>query len=84
MDDILSSGAAQEALLRLIGLTPGAKPIGVVALIEKVLSRPTRMRWTFLRHSSDIVAALCYVVNRPIDARVRLLILGCACCDLDG
>lgn len=36
MDDILSSGAAQEALLRLVGLTTEAKAVGIVALIEKV------------------------------------------------
>lgn len=36
MDDILSSGAAQEALLRLVGLTSEAKAVGIAALIEKV------------------------------------------------
>ena len=35
VDDFLSSGAAQEALMRLCGMA-GSTPIGVTALLEKV------------------------------------------------
>ena len=37
VDDLLSSGAAQEALLRIVG-EAGCRPVGVAALIEKVYS----------------------------------------------
>lgn len=58
VDDFLSRGSAQDALLRIVGMA-GAKPIGVAVLVEKVYEAGR----VYLSGYDVRVESLCRVLN---------------------